>query len=143
MLGGSAGVARASAFGTAAVGTTAVGVPASAPAFLAPLAPSPGDGDTGLGAPCLGHAMDDYFKLNATKSALDDFAAQWTGDSPEELPISGLALARETPTSISLPNVHHRVSRPPSHEQQRVSRPPSHEQPDPQGSNDRIVSVQI
>ena len=35
-----------------------------------PLSPSPGDGDTGLGAPCLGHAMEDYFALNATKLGL-------------------------------------------------------------------------
>ena len=35
-----------------------------------PLAPSPGDGDTGLGAPCLGRAMEDYFALNATKLGL-------------------------------------------------------------------------
>jgi len=31
---------------------------------------APGDGDTGLGAPCLGTAMDTYFKLNVTKEAL-------------------------------------------------------------------------
>eukprot|EP00449_Zooxanthella_nutricula_P007453 CAMPEP_0198519594 /NCGR_PEP_ID=MMETSP1462-20131121/19810_1 /TAXON_ID=1333877 /ORGANISM="Brandtodinium nutriculum, Strain RCC3387" /LENGTH=589 /DNA_ID=CAMNT_0044249209 /DNA_START=52 /DNA_END=1821 /DNA_ORIENTATION=- len=33
-------------------------------------APSPGAGDTGLGAPCLGSAMDKWFQLNATASAL-------------------------------------------------------------------------
>ena len=37
---------------------------------VAPLTPSPGDGDTGLGAPCLGSAMGDYFGRNETKTAL-------------------------------------------------------------------------
>jgi len=32
--------------------------------------PTPGDGDSGLGAPCLGSAMDDYFSHNITKAAL-------------------------------------------------------------------------
>lgn len=36
----------------------------------ASLVPSPGNGDTGLGAPCLGSAMNDYFALNTTKAAL-------------------------------------------------------------------------
>ena len=35
-----------------------------------PLVPSPGDGDTGLGTPCLGSAMSDYFALNSTKAGL-------------------------------------------------------------------------
>ena len=35
-----------------------------------PVDPSPGDGDSGLGAPCLGKAMDDYFALNVTKTGL-------------------------------------------------------------------------
>lgn len=34
------------------------------------LVPSPGDGDTGLGAPCLASAMDEYFALNVTKIGL-------------------------------------------------------------------------
>ena len=33
-------------------------------------AAAPGDGDTGLGAPCLGAAMDDYFASNTTKQAM-------------------------------------------------------------------------
>ena len=45
----------------------ASGAAATAPA---PLTPSPGNGDTGLGAPCLGSAMDVYFGLNVTKVAL-------------------------------------------------------------------------
>jgi cathepsin A (carboxypeptidase C) len=36
----------------------------------AQLMPVQGDGDTGLGAPCLGNAMDIYFDLNITKNAL-------------------------------------------------------------------------
>jgi serine carboxypeptidase-like clade 1 len=40
----------------------------SAPAW--PVVPSQGDGDTGLGAPCLGSAMEDYFALNLTTTAL-------------------------------------------------------------------------
>eukprot|EP00928_Gymnodinium_smaydae_P061244 TRINITY_DN45376_c0_g1_i1.p1 TRINITY_DN45376_c0_g1~~TRINITY_DN45376_c0_g1_i1.p1 ORF type:complete len:604 (-),score=33.47 TRINITY_DN45376_c0_g1_i1:412-2223(-) len=39
-------------------------------AKLAAIMPSSGDGDTGLGAPCLGEAMDIYFGLNVTKLAL-------------------------------------------------------------------------
>ena len=35
-----------------------------------PVGPSPGDGDSGLGAPCLGKAMDDYFALNVTKTGV-------------------------------------------------------------------------
>jgi len=35
-----------------------------------PTAPVPGDGDTGLGAPCLGSAMSDYMALNVTKKGL-------------------------------------------------------------------------
>ena len=34
------------------------------------LTPSPGNGDSGLGAPCLGDAMGDYFALNVTKTSL-------------------------------------------------------------------------
>jgi len=33
-------------------------------------ADAPGDGDSGLGAPCLASAMDEYFGANATKTAL-------------------------------------------------------------------------
>ena len=40
----------------------------SAPNDLLPT--TPGDGDTGLGAPCLGSAMNQYFALNVTKAAL-------------------------------------------------------------------------
>ena len=36
----------------------------------APLTPAPGDGDTGLGAPCLGSAMNEYFAMNVSKRAL-------------------------------------------------------------------------
>ena len=43
----------------------AIGVAANAP-----LIPTPGNGDTGLGAPCLGDAMNEYFALNSTKAAL-------------------------------------------------------------------------
>ena len=39
-------------------------------AAVSPSLLAPGDGDTGLGAPCLGSAMDTYFKLNVTKQAL-------------------------------------------------------------------------
>lgn len=35
-----------------------------------PLEPTPGNGDTGLGAPCLGSAMNDYFARSETKRAL-------------------------------------------------------------------------
>jgi serine carboxypeptidase-like clade 2 len=35
-----------------------------------PELPSSGDGDTGLGAPCLGSSMDVYFNLTVTKKAL-------------------------------------------------------------------------
>jgi serine carboxypeptidase-like clade 1 len=35
-----------------------------------PAGPSPGDGDTGLGAPCLGSAMEDWFGRNETKQGL-------------------------------------------------------------------------
>ena len=35
-----------------------------------PLEPTPGNGDTGLGAPCLGSAMNDYFARSETKAAL-------------------------------------------------------------------------
>jgi len=41
-----------------------------APTVSVPVLPTPGDGDTGLGAPCLGSAMGDYFKLGITKRAL-------------------------------------------------------------------------
>jgi len=36
----------------------------------APLVPSPGNGDSGLGAPCLGSAMERYFALNETETGL-------------------------------------------------------------------------
>ena len=42
----------------------------AASALAAPVLPSSGDGDSGLGAPCLGSAMNDYFALNVTKTAL-------------------------------------------------------------------------
>lgn len=35
-----------------------------------PVIPAPGDGDNGLGAPCLGSSMDIYFNLNETKVGL-------------------------------------------------------------------------
>jgi cathepsin A (carboxypeptidase C) len=35
-----------------------------------PVLPNSGNGDSGLGAPCLGSSMDIYFDLNATKDAL-------------------------------------------------------------------------
>merc|ERR1719352_1096769 len=35
-----------------------------------PVLPSSGDGDTGLGAPCLGSSMDIYFNLTVVKNAL-------------------------------------------------------------------------
>ena len=50
----------------AAVRRTSVG----ASARVEEPAAVPGDGDSGLGAPCLGSAMDEYFAANATKSGL-------------------------------------------------------------------------
>ena len=64
-----AGGARPSRKPSAGQLLQAVGVPANG-AVMAPLTPSAGAGDTGLGAPCLGSAMDVYFGLNATKDAL-------------------------------------------------------------------------
>ena len=70
MLAGSTGqrerLPPAHVTGLAAASVSATGAATS----FTPLTPSPGDGDTGLGAPCLGSAMNTYFGLNVTKVGL-------------------------------------------------------------------------
>jgi serine carboxypeptidase-like clade 1 len=53
-----------------ATSTAAASTTAAAPPPLYSIVPSPGDGDTGLGAPCLGSAMKTYFGLPTVTQAL-------------------------------------------------------------------------